>query len=275
MALNCRANRENLNSMYKGIIYQYKIGNKYYVGKTLGLERKRIDKHKHEALTVMRDGPFQRAIRKYGWDTVRTGYSVIETLCADSKDELNLKLYERETYWIRKRNALVPNGYNVYESGQITIPHTKNKAEVYKKVSETLKGKNMNCPETSRPIYCIEQKKWYPSAREAERTNGISRGSVGKAANGTNCKAGGLSWSYDGSVTKRTNRIKASRKPIYCIETGKEYASTYAASKEMFGAEATKKKNRIQAALKHGWAVDGKHFRYIEHDNPVLSETEV
>ena len=51
-----------------GIIYQYKIGNKYYVGKTYGLERKRIDKHKYEALTLKKDHPFCRAIRKYGKD---------------------------------------------------------------------------------------------------------------------------------------------------------------------------------------------------------------
>lgn len=29
----------------KGIVYQYKINAKYYVGKTFGLERKRKDKH--------------------------------------------------------------------------------------------------------------------------------------------------------------------------------------------------------------------------------------
>ena len=33
MALNHYANRGNLNDMYKGIIYQYRIENKYYVGK--------------------------------------------------------------------------------------------------------------------------------------------------------------------------------------------------------------------------------------------------
>lgn len=32
---------------------------------------------------------------------------------------------------------------------------------------------------------------------------------------------------------------------------------------------------RIQASLKNGWAVEGKHFKYISHDNPVLSEMEV
>ena len=153
MALNYRANRENLNDMYRGIIYQYRIENKYYVGKTYGLERKRIDKHKYEALTLKSDRPFQRAIRKYGWDKVFSGYSVIEEIFAGTKEELNEILIEREAYWIKERNSLVPNGYNVLKSGQIEVPHTQGKDEIYKKVSESLKGKHMNHESTSRKVY--------------------------------------------------------------------------------------------------------------------------
>lgn len=64
----------------KGVIYQYHVGNKYYVGKTYGLERKRIDKHKYEALTKNAQTPFARAIRKYGWETVKASYEVIEVI---------------------------------------------------------------------------------------------------------------------------------------------------------------------------------------------------
>lgn len=275
MAPNCHANRGNLNTMYKGIIYQYKVGEKYYVGKTLGLERKRIDKHKYEALTKKSDGPFQRAIRKYGWDKTLAGYSVIETIESDSKEHLNILLHKREAFWIQERNSLVPNGYNVQKSGQVTIPHMQSKVDVYKKISESLKGKYLNCPQTSRSVYCIDQDRWYPSISEAERINQLAKGSVGKAAYGRNCKAGGMRWSFDGATPTRTDKIKATRKPIICIETNETFLSVYDAAKKLWGKDASKKKCRIQAALKNGWAVDGKHFKYMVHDNPVLSETEV
>lgn len=263
MVLNHRANRENLNYMYNGIIYQYRINNKYYVGKTYGLERKRIDKHKYEALTLKSDRPFQRAIRKYGWENVLSGYSVIERISAETKEELNKILIEREAYWIIERNALIPNGYNVFKSGQIDVPHTKDKEEIYKKISASLKGKYMNAEATSRKVYCVEQDKWYPSVSEAERSNNIARGSIGKAASGVNCKAGGLTWSFDGSKVGRKDQIKAARKPVVCLETGEKFDSVYEAAKHLFGEDAPKKKCRIQASLRDGWAVDGKHFKYI------------
>lgn len=263
MALNYRANRENLNDMYRGIIYQYRIENKYYVGKTCGLERKRIDKHKYEALTLKSERPFQRAIRKYGWEKVLSGYSVIEEIFAETKEKLNAVLVEREAYWIKERNAIVPNGYNVLKSGQIDVPHTQNKDEIYKKISESLKGKYMNPESTSRKVYCVEQDKWYPSVSEAERANSIARGSIGKAANGTNCTAGGFTWSFDGSKPKRADQIKTARKPVQCLETGEIFNSVYETAQHLWGEEANKKKCRIQASIKHGWAVEGKHYIHI------------
>lgn len=275
MALNHCANRGNLNFMYNGIIYQYRINDKYYVGKTYGLERKRIDKHKYEALTLKSDRPFQRAIRKYGWENVLRGYGVIERVSAKTKEELNAILIEREEYWIKERNALVPNGYNVLKSGQAGIPHAEDKAEIYRRVSKSLKGKYLNAEASSRRVYCVEQDKWYPSISDAERANGIGAGCVGRAAGGRNCKAGNLTWTFDGSAVGRVDMIKAARKPVVCLETGERFDSVYGAAKCLWGEDASKNKCRIQASIKHGWAVDGKHYQYIKHDNPVLSETEV
>ena len=271
MVLNCRADRGNLNSMFEGIVYQYYIGGKYYVGKTYGLERKRIDKHKYEAFTLNSQRPFQRAIRKYGWDVCLAGYSVIERLYAETKEELNGILIDREKYWIKQRHALIPNGYNVLASGQIDVPHTQNKTEIYTRVSQTLKRKALEKPPEGRRVYCVEQNRWYISVSDAERKNGIAQGSVHKAASGVNCKAKGLTWSYTGPCAPREDKIKASRKSIVCIETNTEYPSIYEAAKCLWGNEASKKKCRIQAAIKNGWSVEGKHFRYVEHDNPVPS----
>ena len=256
----------------KGIIYQYKIDAKYYVGKTYGLERKRKDKHKYEAYTKQAQTPFARAIRKYGWDTVLQGYSVIEVIEAENKCELNRKLIEREAYWIKERNAIVPNGYNVMTSGSISPPHTYNKEEIYKRVSQSLKGKYMNCEATSRRVYCIEQKQWYPSISEAERQNNLAKGSVEKVASGKNVSAGGLHWSFEETDKFRADLIKGSRKPVYCVETGKRYPSVYAVAKELFGDKAPIKKSLVQNALRHNRKTCGLTFRYV---NPVLSETEV
>lgn len=254
----------------KGVIYQYCIDGKYYVGKTYTAERKRIDKHKYEALTLMKDHPFSRAIRKYGWEAVRSSYEVIEEVFADTLEDLNEKLIERESHWISVRNSVVPNGYNIYSKGTRTPPHTENKTEIYERVSKSLKGKYLNCPSTSKPVYCVEQNKWYPSIREAERSNNISRGSIGKAVIGVNVTAGGLRWSFDENARVRENKIKSSRKQIRCIETGTVYESIYSAAKSIWGDDAVRMKCRIQASLRNGWAVSGKHFEYVEHDNPVL-----
>ena len=248
-----------------GVIYEYKIGQKYYVGKTYMQERKRIDKHRYEALTLNKEHPFCKAIRKHGWDKVRKSYAVIEKIEAGTKQELNLKLIEREEYWIKERNAVVPNGYNIYKNGQEKIPYTVNKEEIYRKVSNALKGKYLNHPSTSRKIYCVEQKKWYSSISEAERVNQIARGAIGKAASGVNVTAGGLTWSYDGKHHKRIDGIKAQRKPIICVETGQKYESVYAAATSIFGEkEGRVKKCRIQASIRNGWAVNGLHYKLLD-----------
>lgn len=72
----------------KGVIYRYNSpSGKIYVGQTMILERKRINKHKFEAYTKKCNTPFGNAIRKYGWETIRATYAVIEYVeGADKKD---------------------------------------------------------------------------------------------------------------------------------------------------------------------------------------------
>lgn len=265
MAHRRYADREPLNLNMQGIIYQYKIGNKLYVGKTLALERKRQAKHKFEAYKLHKETPFARAIRKYGWDNVLAGYSVIERIEAGTKQELNAKLCERETYWIRTLDTLAPKGYNCYDRGQYGTPTYGDKKAMYEKISKSLKGKCMNPEATSKPVFCIEQGRWYPSVREAERANGLKKGTLNKAADGKSCTCGGLTWSHDGKPHEREDLIKKSRKPIVCIETGIEYKSIYEASKLFLPEEpCANTKPKIQMSLKHGWAVSGYHFKYSD-----------
>lgn len=249
----------------EGVIYEYFIGGKYYVGKTYTQQRKRIDKHKYEAFTLKKDHPFCRAIRKYGWEATRASYKVIETVTADDAQTLNKMLIERESYWIEQRNSLVPNGYNIYTKGQEMIPHTDGKAEIYKRVSENLKGKYMNSPSVSRKVYCVEQQRWYPSISEAERQNNLAKGSVEKAASGKNVHAGNLTWNYTGAnEPAREDLLRKQRKPIRCIETKEIFVSIYEATKHYFGEDAIRMKCRIQNGLRHGWAVNGLHFEHLD-----------
>lgn len=241
-----------------GVIYQYKINNKLYIGKTYTQERKRQAKHKFEALRLNKQTPFARAIRKYGWEEVLKGYSVIEKIENNDKKELNKKLIERESYWIKKKNTIVPNGYNIYARGQETIPHTLNKDEIYEKVSKTLKGKYLN-NNSSRMVYCLELDKWFVSIREAERQTGIRDDGIGKSASGINPTAGGYHWSYDG-INFRFNKEKV-RKKVKRIETGEIFNSILEASKSIDNKESTY--GQLKTAIKKGWACKGYHYELI------------
>lgn len=246
-----------------GVIYMYTVAEKHYVGKTYMEQRKRIDKHKYEALTKKADSPFARAIRKHGWETVRASYEVLESVDAETKDELNRKLVEREAFWIAEKNSLVPNGYNVLKSGQLTIPHTKSKEEIYKKVSASLKGKHMNHPSTSRPVYCVDLEKWYPSVSEAERQLHITRGSVGKAASGKVITAGGHVWNFTGENTKPREN-KKQHKAVQCIETGEVFPTAYDAAKAICGDKKLQSVYGVlKTGIKHGYKVYGLSYEYI------------
>lgn len=243
----------------QGIIYQYKINDKLYIGKTYMQPRKRQAKHKFEALKLKKETPFARAIRKYGWENVLKGYSVIETIEADTKQELNTKLINRETYWIETKNSLVPNGYNICLKGQDSIPHTYNKKEIYERVSNSLKGKYLNNV-SSRKVYCLELDTWYPSIREAERQTGVRDDSIGKCANGENLTAGGYHWSFDGKTYKKP--IGLQHKKVKNIDTGEIFETIYDASKSL--SDNPSVYGQLKTAIKKGWKCHGYRFELVK-----------
>ena len=221
----------------KGVIYQYNSPNgKIYVGQTLYLQRKRINKHKHEALTKQCDTPFGRAIRKYGWDTIRETYRVIEYVEADNKQLLKKKLTERENYYILELNTLVPNGYNVKLTNQEKLGDYRNKELMYKKISESLKGKYLNEKNSnSRRIINIDTNTIYPSISQATRETGILTQEICRVLKGKGLKAGGFSWCYiddNGNIDKSNLRqINRKQLPVYCVELDKRFVSAYEGAK--------------------------------------------
>lgn len=221
----------------KGIIYQYNSpSGKLYIGQTLYLQRKRIDKHKYEALTVERNTPFANAIRKYGWDIIRATYKVIEIVEAENKQDLKSKLTDRENYYIETFNTFTPYGYNVKFTNQRSIGEYKNKDIMYSKISKSLKGKYMNeLNPSSKKVINIDTNKIYPSISEASRDTNIKVQSICKVLKGMQLKAGGYRWCYineNGTIDKSNLREKNRKElPVYCVELDKTFISAYEAAK--------------------------------------------
>lgn len=240
----------------RGVVYKYTINNKSYIGKTLMEERKRINKHKYEALTKKSNTPFAKAIRKYGWDKVLKSYEILEEFHCDSKKELQSILCEKETYYILKYKTLIPNGYNVYSKGCEKLANGyKNKEEMYKKISDTLKGKYLN-NQNSKKVYCVELNKWYESVSEAGRQLGINQSNIQKVCTGKCSTANGYRFTYNiesiPSYTRYTQEI-------YCIELDKTFNSVRDVI-NYFNLPYNKR-NILKNAIKHGWKFNGYHWK--------------
>ena len=220
----------------QGVIYRYTSpSGKIYVGQTLYLQRKRIDKHKYEALTKHCETPFGHAIRKYGWEAIKATYTVIETVEAEDKKALKAKLTERENYWIETLDTFIPKGYNVKLTNQHTLGEYRNKEAMYAKVRATLKGKYMNAEATSKPIMDMTTGKTYPSISEAARDTGLYVQSICRVLKGIQLHAGGHRFCYiDENGNPDTSNLRAiNRKqlPVYCPELDKTFISAYEAAK--------------------------------------------
>ena len=222
--------------LMQGVIYKYTSQNgKIYVGQTLILERKRIDKHKYEAFTKHCDTPFGHAIRKYGWDIIRASYTVIETVEAEDRKALKAKLTERENYWIETLDTFVPKGYNVKLTNQHTLSEYRNKAAMYAKVSATLKGKHLNEKATSKPVIDMTTGKQYPSISEAARDTGLLVQSICRMLKSKQLQTGGHKFCYIDETgnpdTSNIRTINRKQLPVYCPELDRTFVSAYEAAK--------------------------------------------
>jgi group I intron endonuclease len=107
------------------------VNDKIYIGKAVNL-RRRINSHKF----VSKDGYFQRAITKHGWDSFKV--EILETFDNFDKLKDNNSLLERESHYIRLFDSTnVDKGYNVckYSTDRTGIPmstQTKEKISISK-----------------------------------------------------------------------------------------------------------------------------------------------
>jgi group I intron endonuclease len=99
--------------MYSGLIYcATSPSNKKYYGRTRKSLQSRIKIH----LKNSKNQRFPNALRKYGNSSFK--WNVIESFEFESEKELEIKLNERETFWIKTDKTLNPEyGYNMTEGG--------------------------------------------------------------------------------------------------------------------------------------------------------------
>lgn len=97
------------------LVYKAELPNgKMYIGCTSADKlAHRIRGHKHKALKTDIQLPFYRAIRKYGWNSIKWDV-IFET---DSHQEL----LQKEIELIKRFDCKVPNGYNVTDGGEGTL----------------------------------------------------------------------------------------------------------------------------------------------------------
>lgn len=85
-----------------------KQNNKSYVGQSIVIEE-RWDRHKYSmSYKDKQHLPLYRALNKYGINNFE--FSILEEC---QPEELN----DKEIFWIKKLNTLLPNGYNCHEGG--------------------------------------------------------------------------------------------------------------------------------------------------------------
>ena len=102
--------------MFIGIIYcaTSPNGKKYYGQTVQGLE-KRKQRHKRDLLKGI-NWIFYQALKKYGWENFE--WKIIEEYSFEDKEDLLLKLNEREKYWITEDKTYFREfGYNMTPGG--------------------------------------------------------------------------------------------------------------------------------------------------------------
>lgn len=206
------------------IIYKItnKINGKIYVGQTTRSLNERILEHaRHNTIVV------DKAMQKYGIDS----FEIEQIDSASNIDELN----EREKYWIKYYDCVVPNGYNQCNGGENTAGYhhkeeskrkmSKTKSAIYigrnnpffgkkhsdiskKKMSEQRKGmghlseeqvKRLRSSHYKVKVRNVETGEVFDSAKEAATKYGLKETHIIRVCKGKRNRTGGFHWCYEES----------------------------------------------------------------------------
>lgn len=197
---------------YVGYIYciTNNINGKKYVGQTSTTVRKRYVEHvrcarAYEDTTQL----LYRAMRKYGIDNFCV--ETIDSVSANSRDELKDMLNELEQYYVSKLNTYKPNGYNMTIGGFAFADHVV------------------------RPVFMVDADgnimDRFDSMADAELSIGIPLGSIKRAFMYSTHYANGWYW-YDASnqhlnIGDNIGKQCCRSKRVYCFTMSGEFVEEY------------------------------------------------
>lgn len=192
------------------------INNKIYIGQTRNELYDRWSGHKHDALRREYHTAISKAIKKYGADNFKI--ELLEKIAANTEDELNNKLNEREIYYIEKYHSLThENGYNITKGGD--------NIGVAQKVK----------------TYCFTPKGEFVKEFESRADAGKFVGVRGEDVSGAILRHGlcrgyyftsSPIFDYDKPLSMLNRKVKAYN---YCGNLIKQYDNVYDASKDIGG----------------------------------------
>jgi len=129
-----------LDGRYRGVIYEYANvkTNMSYIGKTDN-EKIRKQSWNNKGSRSYGGKKIMEARKEYGTGPDAWDYNVLEEIFSDTHEELDAKLKERETHWIREKDT-VENGYNgAYGDGNLGVKFSKARAA---KCGDSMRGKH-------------------------------------------------------------------------------------------------------------------------------------
>jgi len=240
------------------------LTNELYVGQTISSLHARFLGHCNQGYILTKD------IKKYG----RENFSIELLETTNTIEELN----EREIYWIKEKNCIFPNGYNLDKGGKNL---GKRHPDTCKKISKALKGKSKSIEHTIKiQKMAIKNgqlrkgKKRPPFSQEWK--DNISKGNKGKKLSkqhkiniSKGIKVSEKAKNSDKSKYFRNNnpqyneilKVKIARakyKPVYCVNNRITYLSLKDASLDL-----DIKGSQLNTALHRGSKVKGYKFYYI------------
>lgn len=207
------------NSVF-GIIYKITntVNGKVYIGQTTMSLRQRWRLHYSKSSTCKY---IHEAINEYGSEN----FTIEEIDQGNSREELN----EKEKYWIKEYNSLLPNGYNCDKGGYL-ITYTeesrkkmsahrpdyrghknprygvKASEETRRLISEALKGKYMGENAIFRkPVINLDTGEKFPTATMAAEKYGVTVSTLTKTCRGVQKRTAGFRWAYIEEVMPNVN----------------------------------------------------------------------
>lgn len=146
--------------MKLGIIYTHtnKLDGKVYVGQTWQEPNRRWRKGSKKYISYRTTLVFYAALQKYGWENFE---SEIVAYC-QTQEEMN----RMEEFYIKERNSLAPNGYNLRDICDGREKHTQ---ETIEKIREKAKLRKPGTSWNKIPIITIEGQK-YKSCSGCKKT---------------------------------------------------------------------------------------------------------